>query len=50
MANTKVKSKLEKRILELSKMNLPSQGKVVKSDGVVYQFLIPPKKTKADKK
>ena len=50
MANGKGMSKLAKRILELSKMNLPSQGKDVTSDGEVYQFMIPAKKTKDNKK
>ena len=50
MANRKGMSKLAKRILELSKMNLPSQGKLIESNGEVYQFLIPAKKTKDNKK
>ena len=49
MANRKGMSKLAKELLRLSKMDLPSREKVVKSDGVAYQFLIPAKKAKADK-
>ena len=46
MANRKCMSKLAKEILRLSKMDLPSRGKDVTSDGEVYQFMIPCKKDK----
>ena len=50
MANRKGMSKLAKEILRLSKMDLPSQGKLIESNGEVYQFMIPSKKIKDNKK